>query len=77
LDGVTVKANKVIMLLDPQWEYRAKHNMLDYRMVENYNLYAKNKIATFGDNTSNSNNAHNNNNYKVAIYAFDSQNQNP
>jgi hypothetical protein len=74
-DGIAVKANKVIMLLDPQWEYRAKHNMLDFHMIENYNLYGKNKIATFGGSKSNNNNT-TNYNYDVAIYAFDSQNPN-
>jgi hypothetical protein len=53
------------MLLDSQWEYRAKHNMMDFRMVENYKLYGKNKIATFGGNGTG--------NYDVSIYAFNSK----
>ena len=64
-DGVSVKSNKVVMLLDSQWEYRAKHNMMDFRMVENYKLYGKNKIATFGGNGTG--------NYDVSIYAFNSK----
>jgi hypothetical protein len=67
LDGVSVKSDKVVMLLDPQWEYRANHNMLDFRMIENYKLYSKNKIATFGGNGAG--------NYDVSIYAFNSQNK--
>jgi hypothetical protein len=65
-DGVSVKSNKVVMLLDPQWEYRAKHNMLDFRMIENYNLYGKNKIASFGGNGVAGN-------YDVSIYAYNSK----
>ena len=38
-------------MLDPQWEYRAKHNMMDFKMIENYKLYGKNKL-TFGGNVT-------------------------
>jgi hypothetical protein len=74
-DGVSVKAKKVIMLVDPQWEYSAKHNLLDFRMIQNYNLYGKNKIATFGGNNTSNNNNVSSYNYDVAVYAFDSKNQ--
>lgn len=65
-DGIYVKSNKVVMLLDSQWEYRAKHDMLDFRMIKNYQLYGKNKIATFGRNGTASN-------YDVSVYVYNSQ----
>ncbi|MBA3976996.1 MAG: hypothetical protein H0X50_02215 [Nitrosopumilus sp.] len=67
LDNVSVNANKVLMILDSQWENRAKNNMLGAKMVENYKTYGKNKIATFGENVTN--------NQAVSIYAFDSNNR--
>ncbi|MGN6346583.1 MAG: hypothetical protein ACTHME_02655, partial [Candidatus Nitrosocosmicus sp.] len=72
-DGVSVKSNKVVMLLDPQWEYNAKHNLLDFRMVENYKLYGKNKITTFGEGMR-AGGAVNGagNNYAVDVYAYNS-----
>lgn len=64
LDNVFVKSEKVLMVLDSQWEHRAKSNMLGAKMIESYRTYSKDKIATFGgDGTGNHN---------VSIYEFDS-----
>ncbi len=65
LDNAFVKANKVLMVLDSQWEHRAKNNILGAKMIENYRTYSKDKIATFGGNGSGS--------YNVSIYEFDSR----
>jgi hypothetical protein len=54
-DNLSVKANKVLMLLDPQWEYKASNNMLGANMIENYKTYGKNKIASFGGNGTSNN----------------------
>jgi hypothetical protein len=69
-DGVSVRSNKVVMLLDPQWEYNANHNLLDFRMVENYKLYGKNKIATFGEGVRGGATANGAGNYGVDVYAY-------
>jgi hypothetical protein len=68
LDDISVKSNRVLMIADHQWEYEANHNMLSAKMIENYKLYSKNKIATFGRQGIN-------NYYDVSIYAYDSQNR--
>ena len=57
------------MIADHQWEYEANHNMLSAKMIENYKLYSKNKIATFGIHGIN------NNNYDISIYSYDLQNR--
>lgn len=67
LDDISIKANMVLMIADHQWEYEANHNMLSAKMIENYKLYSKNKIATFGIHGIN------NSNYDISIYAYDSQ----
>ena len=64
LDNVFVKSKKVLMVLDSQWEHRAKHNMLGAKMIESYRTYSKDKIATFGGNGAG--------NYNVSVYEFDS-----
>ncbi len=64
LDNVFVKSKKVLMVLDSQWEHRAKNNMLGAKMIESYRTYSKDKIATFGGNGAG--------NYDVSIYEFDS-----
>ena len=64
LDNVLVNAKKVLMVLDTQWESRAKNNMLGANMVENYKMYSKNKIATFGGNETN--------NQVISVYEFNS-----
>ncbi len=64
LDNVFVKSKKVLMVLDSQWEHRAKNNMLGAKMIESYRTYSKDKIATFGGNGAG--------NYNVSIYEFDS-----
>jgi hypothetical protein len=67
LDSVFVKADRVLMMADRQWEYQANHKMLDVKMIENYKLYSKNKIATFGRDVNN------NSNHDISIYAYNSQ----
>jgi hypothetical protein len=69
LDDISVKSNRVLMIADHQWEYEANHNMLSAKMIENYKLYSKNKIATFGIHGIN------NNNYDISIYSYDLQNR--
>ena len=64
LDNVFVKSKKVLMVLDSQWEHRAKSNMLGAKMIESYRTYSKDKIATFGGNGAG--------NYNVSIFEFDS-----
>ncbi len=64
LDNVFVKSKKVLMVLDSQWEHRAKNNMLGAKMIESYRTYSKDKIATFGGNGAG--------NYNVSVYEFDS-----
>jgi hypothetical protein len=66
LDNVSIKAKKVLMLLDSSWEQRAKNNMLGDKMTENYKEYSKNKIAAFGESGPD--------NYSVSIYAYDQKN---
>ncbi len=65
LDNVFVKSNKVLMVLDSQWENKAKNNVLGAKMIESYRTYSKDKIATFGGNGAG--------NYDVSIYEFDSR----
>jgi hypothetical protein len=67
LDNVFVKADHVLMIADRQWEYQANNKILDAKMIENYKLYGKNKIATFGRDVNN------NSTYDVSIYAYNSQ----
>ena len=64
LDNVFVNSKKVLMVLDSQWEHRAKNNMLGAKMIESYRTYSKDKIAAFGGNGAG--------NYDVSIYEFDS-----
>jgi hypothetical protein len=67
LDNVLVKEDRVLMIADRQWEFQASNKMLDAKMIENYKLYSKNKIATFGRDVNN------NRTYDVSIYAYNSQ----
>jgi hypothetical protein len=67
LDNMIVKAKRVLMLLDSQWEIKAKNNMLSAKMIENYKTYGKNKIATFGENGTNNN--------SVSIYSNNDSNK--
>ena len=55
------------MIADRQWEYQSNNKILDAKMIENYKLYGKNKIATFGRDVNN------NSTYDVSIYAYNSQ----
>jgi hypothetical protein len=52
-DNILVKTKRVILVADTSWMSKLTHHMLGSNMEQNFILYAKNKIATFGNRYSN------------------------
>jgi Dolichyl-phosphate-mannose-protein mannosyltransferase len=48
-DDIPVKADRVILVVDPEWKYRLDNHMVSKNMEDNFKLYAKNTLATLGD----------------------------
>ncbi len=60
-DDIPVKAERVILIADSDWEDRLSNHMVGYNMEKNFNLYSKNKIAKFDDLY-----------YNISIYEYNS-----
>jgi hypothetical protein len=52
-DNILVKTKRVVLVADTYWMSKLTHHMLGSNMEQNFILYAKNKIATFGNRYSN------------------------
>jgi Dolichyl-phosphate-mannose-protein mannosyltransferase len=52
-DNILVKTKRVILVADTSWMSKLTHHMLGSNMEQNFILYTKNKIATFGNRYSN------------------------
>ena len=48
-DNVPIKAERVIFIVDSDWEDRLSCHMIGYNMQQNFNLYSKNETAKFDD----------------------------
>lgn len=48
-DNIPIKAERVVFIVELDWEERLRYNMIGYNMEQNFNLYSKNEIAKFDD----------------------------